>query len=283
MLGADFQGGFSSIGVTILAELAARGAQVIALTPSLSSTLVLELIPVLRSTHGNELIFAEECDLSSATSIKAFCAQFLRTAPMAGLTDGPNDAPRIDAIICAHEYMHIGAFGASTKEKLHERAARERGLQATFYLTTQLLPCLLRALPERDIRIINVINPLYAAAIPAFEPLSASPPAPVASLWASEGYRALRAMIFARHLQRVLDALKERPSIVPAANAEVNTTVLEKKEAVSNILSVTVCPGFTRSSTVAPFLRADRTLASFSIVGFLMYATLVCIFRCASD
>ena len=55
------------------------------------------ILPLLRSTTNNENIFAEHCDLTSATSIRNFCTSFLTQ----------NDT-RIDALIFAHEYSSIG-------------------------------------------------------------------------------------------------------------------------------------------------------------------------------
>ena len=101
------------------------------------------LISLLRTTTSNEQIFAEECDGSSPTSVRSFCTRFLTGKDQ-----------RIDAIIFAHEYHQIGwCFLHMDKEK-----ERNAGSLATFLITTLLLPPLLLAPVERDIRIINVVN-----------------------------------------------------------------------------------------------------------------------------
>ncbi|EDR07847.1 uncharacterized protein LACBIDRAFT_327593 [Laccaria bicolor S238N-H82] len=135
-----------------------RGAHVIALSPDpIDSANITILISLLRTTTSNEQIFAEECDVSLPASIRSFCTRFLTRQDQ-----------RIDAIIFAHEYHQIGSF-FSRKDKEKERNA---GSLAAFLITTLLLPALLVAPVERDIRIINVVNPFYAAAatlLPRFD------------------------------------------------------------------------------------------------------------------
>ena len=198
------------------------------------------LVTLLRSTTNNEQIFAEECDLSSPTSIRDFCTRF-----------SAGQEKRLDAIIFAHEYQHIGPiFGHRQSEDENER--RSASL-ATFLVVTLLLPLLLVAPAERDIRIINIINPFYAAAAASFSPsLGVSPP----SLFPREGQRSLRMAVLMRHLQRILDALPSAQ--IPKTNESTSTVpVVSEKSQRSNIVAVSVSPGISRSSTIAPLLDAD--------------------------
>lgn len=162
-------------------ELAQRGAQIIALTPSLSDPTIEELVSAIRTVTSNELIFAEECDLSSPASIRAFCKQFLATStsgPSSSIPGAPKDPPRLDAVVLSHEYTHIGAlWGRGKNMRSMEENTRLEGGLASFLLITLLLPCLIKAPSDRDIRVVNVVNGLYAASVPTYIP-PVSPPKP---------------------------------------------------------------------------------------------------------
>ncbi|KAF9513780.1 hypothetical protein BS47DRAFT_1295770 [Hydnum rufescens UP504] len=254
-------GAFTAVGLRVLTELADRGAQVIALTSSLSSPLVQELIPVLRQTSKNELIYAEECDLDSPASIRNFCQQLIQPRPS---LDGnsPAESQRVDALVMTHEYPHVDsapiATASSSISDVDADEHRLRPTLASFLLTTLILPSLLRAPSDRDIRIVNVVNPAYAAAIPSFSPTSLAP-AKKCSTFTKEGYRSLRAIIVGRHLQRIFDALLSSPDkqapVAPDPDADefIRPSLLYKG---SNIISVVVSPGFTMGETVTPLLAS---------------------------
>jgi hypothetical protein len=187
-----------------------------------------------------------------------------------------SEPPRLDAVVFAHEYVHIGAFRGSVAEKTDERRRRLEARLATFFFTTLLLPVLLTAPQERDIRFINIVNPFYGAAIPSFDPKSTEHP-PTGSIWIEEGRRSLENILFTRHFQRILDAL---PSLsvqtrMPSNTRTSSTGVKMETEAVatkrpSNIVALAVSPGISRWDTLAPFMRADRGSTSFSVFGFLL-------------
>lgn len=194
--------------------------------------------------------------MTSPESVRAFCTKYLTG----------NDQ-RIDALLFAHEYMGIGALfgpGESNREK------RESGSLATFLMMTLLLPSLLVAPIERDIRIINVINPFYAAVVPTFtstltksftpstESLKKQEP-----LFVSEGHRALRTAILTRHIQRVLNALPNRaPTPDESSNKTDQPIPVPRHPAPCNIISVSVSPGLSRADTIAPLLRSDKENSS---------------------
>lgn len=233
--------------------LAQRGAHIIALTPlPIEAPEVVLVIEALRETTKNENIFAEQCDLLSTESTRAFCTKFLT-----------GNEHRLDAIVFTHEYEHIGPLFASKEEKLACEERRAAASVSTFLMMTLLLPALLVAPAERDIRIINVVNPFYAAAVPQFP----TPPSAKGSQFLREGYRALRNVVLTRHLQRVLDALPHAPAPNPdSAAAPAASSKVQK----SNIVAVSVSPGFSRRDTVAPLLRAKLRSSEFSFVGFVM-------------
>ncbi|KAI0629657.1 hypothetical protein C8Q77DRAFT_1015410, partial [Trametes polyzona] len=244
-------GPFTPLGLVALTALAKRGAHIIALSPyPLSHPVPSLLLPLIRSTTKNENIYAEHCDLNSPTSIRKFCTSFLT-----------GQETRLDALVFAHEYPSIGRIwflgGKARREKEErERAQREAASLASFLLTTLLLPALLVAPVERDIRIVHVVNPFYAAALPAFPAFlnstPSSPPAPQ-PLVMSEGLRALRTVVLTRHLQRILDSLPNR-----AADPKSKSQTTPPEPQPSNILSVAACPGISRRDTIAPFLGATE-------------------------
>ncbi|TFK50908.1 hypothetical protein OE88DRAFT_1700544 [Heliocybe sulcata] len=258
-------GGFTPLGLTLIQTLAQRGAHVIALSPEPVDAFQTEvLIDVLRSKTSNEQIYAEECDLSSPQSVRAFCTRFLT-----------GQDTRLDAIVFAHEYQHIGSLFAnkSAAEALEYR--RQSGSMATFLMTTLLLPALLTAPVERDIRVINVVNPFYAAAVPIFSPTITSPPS--ASTFLREGWRSLRQIVLTRHLQRILDALPSGAQ-VPTTDETSSVPVVSDKLQRSNIVAVSVSPGMSRADTVAGLLGADSA-ANRSVLGVILYMLLQPILR----
>jgi hypothetical protein len=244
------QGGFTPIGLTLVQALAERGAHVIVLGPEpVDSPQTSLIIDALRGRTNNERIFAETCDTTSPRSIRAFCSAFLT-----------GSETRIDALIFAHEYPHVGPafFSKATTEDLEQaRKGRSDASMATFLLITLLLPVLLTSPTERDIRVLALVNPFYAAAIPTFD--AAALPTPSTSSDASastfllEGRRALRTAVFMRHLQRVLDALPNRNQ-APATDDKEAIPVVDPALQRSNIVSVAVSPGSSRADTVAPIL-----------------------------
>ncbi|KAJ3511350.1 hypothetical protein NLJ89_g4147 [Agrocybe chaxingu] len=259
-------GGFTPLGITLLQSLAQRGTHIIALSPDpIDSANVTTLISLLRTTTSNEQIFAEHCDLTSPSSIRSFCTKFLT-----------GKEQRLDAILFAHEYKHIGSPNIfSTSSVKIDQKIRDSGSLATFLISTLLLPALLVAPVERDIRIINVVNPFYAAAAgipfsPSFS-YELSSPAP-SSLFLREGHRSLRTVVFARHLQRVLDALPTATQVPRTEEGTSAVPVVNSKVQKSNITTASVSPGISRVDTISPLLNADWTSSfGYSYLGMILY------------
>lgn len=249
------QGGFTPLGLTLIQNLAQRGAHIIALSPKpVDHPEVETLIELLRSTTKNDSIYAEECDPSSSASVRSFCTSFIT-----------GKETRLDAIVFAHAYQPIGSLLASDDPVELAKHRRASSL-ATFLMITLLLPVLLVAPVERDIRIINVVNPFYAASSMTYsitEVLS-----PTAPLFKQEGRRSLETVIFMRHLQRVLDALPSGGQVPKTDEATVR--VVSEKAQKSNIVAVSVCPGISRADIIATLLKASGTQARRSILGTVM-------------
>lgn len=196
--------------------------------------------------------------------MRSFCTRFL--------TSQGAQNQRLDAIVFAHEHQHIGVPGLFiTRDEALEEKEREAGSLATFLITTLLLPALLVAPPERDIRIVNVVNPFYAAAagvpfLPSFStssPSSSSRTSPANSkpkpIFLQEGIRSLRTIILTRHLQRILDALPSAAQVPKTQEGSRAVPVVNSKLQKSNIVAVSVSPGIGRVDTVSRILNADWT------------------------
>ncbi len=236
----------------MLEALAKRGAHIIALAPDpIEEPQIKLVIEALQEITNNRQIFAEHCDLFSYGVRKDVLHQI-----------SYGQETRLDALILTHEFEHVGPLFASAKERTDGEVKRAAASDATFLITTLLLPTLFGRSPERDIRIINVVNPFYAAAVPLF------PKAPnrKGSQFVLEGFRALRSVVLTRHWQRVFDALPAAPAPDPDAPSATTTGAKEQK---SNIVAVSVSPGFSRADTIAPLLRAKRG-PQFSSFGFIM-------------
>lgn len=132
--------------------------------------------------------------MTSPKSISAFCTKFLN-----------GEEQRLDGIVFGHEYTLYGGLSRSSKPEELENARKEGSL-ATFLAITLLLPALLVAPVERDIRIVNICNPFYAAAIPTFTPSVETPSSSTQSTFVAEGARALRTIIFTRHVSQALSS-----------------------------------------------------------------------------
>lgn len=140
---------------------------------------------------------------------------------------------------------------------------------ATFLIMTLLLPILLVAPAERDIRIVNVINPFYAAAVTNFSPTAESLPEKP-SIFLQEGRRSLQMAILTRHLQRILDSMPQSPQ-APKVDGEV-VNVVHSGLQRSNVVTVAVSPGITKTDTIAPLLAANREdPPRFTFIGAILF------------
>ncbi|GBE85001.1 hypothetical protein SCP_0701860 [Sparassis crispa] len=267
-------GAFNPLGLALVTALATRGAHIIALSPhALSHPAPAVLVPLLRVSTRNEHIYAEHADLADPVSVRAFCTRFLTT---------PGADTRIDALVLAHEYTSLGTLLRSRNPAQREKE-REAASLATFLLITLLLPALLVAPPDRDIRIVSVVNPFYAAAGPSFATSLADSSTSAPPLFLAEGRRALRTVVLTRHLQRILDSLPNRahaasdatsPSGSNEASASGPDSARRLSQHPSNIVAVSACPGLSRKDTVEPLLGASRGVPDSSPLGAVLYALL---------
>ena len=143
-------GGTSGIGAALVKELAKNGAQLVLLTSQVSENAdssakiwITDYINDLREFSGNEMIYAEDCDLSSLYSIRKFATKWLDSKP----------ARRLDGVIClAGESLPIGKLRTNTIDGVEI----QMGINylSHYHLLTLLEPALRVQPPDRDVRVL---------------------------------------------------------------------------------------------------------------------------------
>lgn len=228
-------GGTTGIGAQVVSELAKRGAQIVLLTHApVTDPFLDEYINDLRDQTGNQMIYAEQVDLSSLHSIRQFATKWIDNAP----------PRRLDTLILNAATVTPPGF----EKRLTEEGIEETWMinyLANFHLLSILSPAL-RAQPfDRDLRIVITTCASYIGSPPLSEPLSDKNWSP------SKAYRRskLALMTFGQAFQKHLDEYK-RPDQLPM-NARV----------------FFVDPGYSRT----PGMR--RWLTRGTLWGLLLYVT----------
>ncbi|KAK5625027.1 hypothetical protein RRF57_000743 [Xylaria bambusicola] len=226
-------GGTSGIGTAVTRDLAQRGAQIVLLThlPP-SNPFLADQIGELREQTKNQMIYAEQVDLSSLHSIRKFATKWIDNAP----------PRRLDMLIlCANTLTPPGGERTETDEGVEEMWMVN--YLANFHLLGILSPAL-RAQPvDRDVRILIPTCSAYIASPDLGDALSKEKWSPKKAYARSK----LAMMVFGQAFQKHLDAYK-RPDQMPM-NARV----------------IFVDPGLTRT----PGMR--RWLTRGSIWGLMLY------------
>ncbi|KAL1962890.1 hypothetical protein VTN77DRAFT_9068 [Rasamsonia byssochlamydoides] len=137
-------GGTSGIGASIVYELASRGAQIILLTQHAPSDVFLvDYIQDLRKSTNNQLIYAEQVDLTSLHSVRTFATKWVDNVP----------PRRLDMIIlCANTLTPARSPRRITEDGLDEEW--QVNYLANFHLLSILSPALRAQPPDRDVRVI---------------------------------------------------------------------------------------------------------------------------------
>ncbi|CAD6504800.1 BgTH12-00303 [Blumeria graminis f. sp. triticale] len=230
-------GGTSGIGAAAVLSLAQRGAQIILLVHQPPNDLFLiDFIGDLREKSGNELIYAEQVDLSSLYSIRKFATKWIDNAP----------PRRLDMIIlCAATLTPPGKQRTLTEEGLEEMWMVN--YLCNYHLLSILSPAIRAQPPDRDVRIIFTTCSSYSSSPPIKDyPTFLKNWAPSKSYAQSK----LALTIFAQSFQKHLSAY-QRPDGAPM-NARV----------------IIVNPGYTRT----PGMR--RWLSRGTFWGLGMYIVL---------
>ena len=137
-------GGTSGVGAGAVQELAARGAQLCLLTQApQADPFLVEYIQDLRASTNNQMIYAEQVDLSSLHSIRKFATKWIDNSP----------PRRLDGILLmAATMVPPGGKRIETEEGIEETWMVN--FLANFHLLGILSPAI-RAQPvDRDVRII---------------------------------------------------------------------------------------------------------------------------------
>lgn len=138
------KGGTSGIGAAVVEELATRGAQIILLTHHApSDSFLVDYIEDLRTSTNNELIYAEQVDLSSLHSIRLFATKWVDNAP----------PRRLDMIILCASVM-TPYFGTSQTTVDGLEAEWAINYLSIFHLLSILSPAIRAQPPDRDVRIL---------------------------------------------------------------------------------------------------------------------------------
>ncbi|KLT42592.1 hypothetical protein CC85DRAFT_79516 [Cutaneotrichosporon oleaginosum] len=129
--------------------------------------------------------------------------------------------------------------------------------QHHFHLVTSLLPSLLKAPAERDVRIVSLVSPAYSAAIPRLEKQLADPsstgkePGPLERA----GADGLTTFFMNAHFRLILDALASASYSQRAApDPSVPVPEMKKVEVTSNIKALSVVMPWARDEVVRPIL-----------------------------
>ncbi|KAI9837175.1 MAG: hypothetical protein M1837_003107 [Sclerophora amabilis] len=228
-------GGTTGIGAEIARSLAERGAQIILLTQYPSDPFLVSYIDDLRSQTSNELIYAEQVDLSSLHSIRLFATKWVDNAP----------PRRLDLVVLCAATMTppFARKGDTTIDGVEVNW----GLNylANFHLLSILSPAIKAQPPDRDVRIVFGTCASYIGAkLDLKDPLHKRKQVSSTTLY---GASKLALMVFAQSFQKHLDSYK-RPD-QQSMNARV----------------IMVDPGWTRT----PGMR--RWLSMGSLWGLLLY------------
>lgn len=316
----------SPLGLVTIASLAHQGAHIIALVPNIEAPTVLQLLLLLRESTKSETIYAEQCDMSNLHSITEFANRWnagsaqatsapgaATGAPTAAAPGGakaareelfPQSTPvvhRLDTVLFLptdESTYKIGTYRCGTRHTYPSTHADDgayaeqtyvRQVLAPFHLVNTLLPSLLLMPPNRDVRIVSVVSPWYAAGLAQFdkidEPLRGPQPR-VYQPWTYLGAATLHWIVLASELQRRVNLLAEADtrsrSKLPGIDVDEVTTVptgtLQRKGQRSHISSVLVCPGYERSSQLTAFFGTVPPFAHHKVLSVLLWALLLALY-----
>lgn len=237
-------GGTSGIGAALVRDLASRGAQLVLLTSQISEESdnsakmwISDYIQDLREVTGNELIYAEDCDLSSLYSIRKFATKWLDNSP----------ARRLDGVLClAGENLPMKKLRTNSIDGVEIQMAIN--YLGHYHLLTLLEPALRVQPPDRDVRVLlTSCASQNLGDIQINDLLWENRNYPINQPWKVFGTSKLLVNIFAKKLQRRLENY-ERPDKQPCG---VRVNVIN--------------PGLVRSPSMRRFLSMG------SIFGLFIY------------
>ena len=213
--------------------LASRGAQIILLTRhEPTDAFLVDYIDDVRTATNNDLIYAEQVDLSSLHSIRLFATKWIDNAP----------PRRLDMIVlCANIMTPYWGKSKTTIDGLEEEWAIN--YLANFHLLSILAPAIRAQPPDRDVRILFSTCSSYIGGTLELKDTQA----PANSGGTSYARSKLAVMTFAGAFQKHLDSY-----------------VRPDKQA-NNARAFIVDPGYSRT----PGTR--RWLSGGSLLGLVLY------------
>jgi NAD(P)-dependent dehydrogenase (short-subunit alcohol dehydrogenase family) len=139
------QGGTSGVGESIARSLASRGAQVVLLTQhSLGDPFIVDFIDDIRKETNNQLVTAEQVDLASLHSIRAFATKWIDNAP----------PRRLDLVILCGNTMTTKRGEVESTPGEGVELNWQVNYLANFHLLSILSPAIRAQPPDRDVRIL---------------------------------------------------------------------------------------------------------------------------------
>ncbi|WVN88518.1 uncharacterized protein L203_103729 [Cryptococcus depauperatus CBS 7841] len=235
--------------------------------PPISSPLPDDLLTILhamRISAGKNPLAQLHCESlpRTPTAVRDFTKKWA-TAPT-GTTGA--EGRRIDAVVLG-EGWNVLPMEAKTEGRwsTHEHQ---------FHLLTSLLPYLLRAPAERNIRIVSLISPSWQAAIPSMQGVK-----PRQDIVYNTGARSVTTILLMNHFQLIFDTLasaslgtiKPIPKPSPTTESdekEAKLTRKRDKSIKSNIMAVNVIMPWTRFEAIKPAV-VETTLSK--ILWILFY------------
>lgn len=294
------QGGFTSEGLLVCSQLSSLGAQLILLTPDLTSDRVVQMVHLLRDGTSNHLIFAEQCDITNIASVEAFAEKWNQgqgnSGEVGGLGAGPagdmsastgmgalgggasGEGPagssprRIDTIIMMPLDSTRYSIGDRIRKTTEGLECSHAEVLGRFYLITKLLPTLLLLPPHRDIRIISLVSPWYVAGLEAFDAEDldydwtikrrsvVKSRFPSRSPWAVEGAQTCLWLSLTRELQRRIQLMTDADVRPRTKLPGIDDQGNLSTTKPSNVNVINICAGFERGRNMLDYLLPSQGL-----------------------
>lgn len=247
--------------------------------PPYASPLPQELLTILHTLRLSTTNPQAELHCEPLPPTPTGVREFVRKWASAPQGMASESGRRIDAIVLADgwtvssptrdaRYHHPSSTAAEDEKAKDEEPRWSSVHQFHFHLLTSLLPHLLRIQAERNIRIVSLVSPGWATALPSLQGtrmVAASP------LQAS-GVMGLTTLLLMRHFQLILDTLASAAygksataPVVPSGEDEERIATTQKKEkqrdtsVQSNIMAVSVVMPWCRGDVIRGIWGADET------------------------
>ncbi|GMM39049.1 putative oxidoreductase [Saccharomycopsis crataegensis] len=233
-------GGTSGLGASVVDELASKGAQLVLLVKNLHDEWVIDYVEGLREKHGNQLIYAEECDLNSLHSIRMFVSSWLNS----------RNPRRLDGVVlCAGESLPIGKPRQLSADGVEKQIAIN--YLANYHLLTLLAPAIRSQPSDRKVKILTTscLSQVFGN-VDLEDLLWEDRKYPSNTPWKVFGTSKLMLSCFVKEYQRRLDTYERSDKTSMSVRANI------------------VNPGMMRSPSTKRFLSLG------SIFGLMMYVLL---------